>query len=328
MSAALAWHEGTRLLVLAPHPDDESLAAGGAIQAALAAGGRVAVVVATDGDDNPWPQRRLERRWRIDAAARARWGARRCDEARAALRLLGVPAGAQSFLHWPDQGLTAALVERGAECIAALAAQLDAFAPTRVIAPVRNDTHPDHSALRLMLDAALCRRGAAAGAIEVLGYRVHGGLSAGARVQPLDARTLQRKREAVLCHRTQQVYGRGRLLRFVAAQESFEIDVLPPPAGTRWHWRLPAGPPWLRAVERHLLLVGCDRRGGWHARRFRAPEALAAAVPGARWRRAGDGVEVDTAPLWPDAGMVHAKLERVGLSWLVFDDGGWVAAAP
>lgn len=328
MSAALTWDAGTRLLVLAPHPDDESLAAGGAIQAALAAGGAVAVVVATDGDDNPWPQRRLERRWRIDAAARARWGARRCDEARAALHLLGVPPEAQTFLHWPDQGLTAALVGRGAECIAALAAQLDAFAPTRVIAPVRNDTHPDHSALRLMLDAALCRRSAAAGAVEVLGYRVHGGLAPGARVQALDARTLQRKREAVLCHRTQQVYGQGRLLRFVAAEECFEPaspSHLPP---SRWCWRLPAGPWWLRPVRRHLLLAGCDAHGVWHSLSFAAPDELAARAPGAAWRRAGGGVQIDTAPLWPDATAVYAKLERVGLSWLVFDDGGWVAAAP
>nr|MBP6330775.1 PIG-L family deacetylase [Dokdonella sp.] len=41
-----------RVLVLAPHPDDEVLATGGLIQQALAAGAALRVIVATDGDNN------------------------------------------------------------------------------------------------------------------------------------------------------------------------------------------------------------------------------------------------------------------------------------
>src|SRR5262245_52083561 len=40
----------TRLLVVAPHPDDEVLAAGGLMQHVLAAGGQVRVVYLTNGD--------------------------------------------------------------------------------------------------------------------------------------------------------------------------------------------------------------------------------------------------------------------------------------
>src|SRR5690242_7448135 len=48
-----AWPEpkpGDRLLIIAPHPDDEALAAGGVIQRAIARGARVRIVVLTDGD--------------------------------------------------------------------------------------------------------------------------------------------------------------------------------------------------------------------------------------------------------------------------------------
>src|SRR5664279_305672 len=41
---------GDRLLVVAAHPDDESLGAGGLIAAAVARGADVRVIVATDGE--------------------------------------------------------------------------------------------------------------------------------------------------------------------------------------------------------------------------------------------------------------------------------------
>src|SRR5689334_8641068 len=90
MSNSLALAASDRLLILAPHPDDESIATGGLIQVAREVGAPVRVIVLTDGDNNPWPQRWIEKRWHIDAAARARWGARRREEARAAMRVLGL----------------------------------------------------------------------------------------------------------------------------------------------------------------------------------------------------------------------------------------------
>ena len=110
-----------RLLVFAPHPDDESLGTAGLIQHVLARGGQVRVVFATDGDNNPWPQRYLERRWRLSIRDRQRWGTRRRDEALAALQTLGVVADdAVHFLHWPDQGLAHLLAERRHDCIQSL----------------------------------------------------------------------------------------------------------------------------------------------------------------------------------------------------------------
>ncbi|MDN5925258.1 MAG: PIG-L family deacetylase, partial [Xanthomonadales bacterium] len=40
-------------MVIAPHPDDESLATGGLLQQALAGTAAVKVVLVTDGDNNP-----------------------------------------------------------------------------------------------------------------------------------------------------------------------------------------------------------------------------------------------------------------------------------
>jgi hypothetical protein len=61
-----------RLLVLAPHPDDESLATGGLIQRATRQGLPVKVVFLTNGQNNPWAQRIVERRWRIGPADQRR----------------------------------------------------------------------------------------------------------------------------------------------------------------------------------------------------------------------------------------------------------------
>ena len=76
----------SRVMLFAPHPDDESLAAGIFLQRAVAAGAAVRVVYATDGERNCWPQRVLEGKMRIRENDRRRWGARRRAEALAALR--------------------------------------------------------------------------------------------------------------------------------------------------------------------------------------------------------------------------------------------------
>jgi LmbE family N-acetylglucosaminyl deacetylase len=109
-----------RLLIIAPHPDDESLAAGGLIQRALKAGAAVRVVFLTSGDNNPWPQRFVERRLRIGANDRVRWAERRRREAIAALAVLGVDDGSIRFLGLPDQGITRLLMQGGEAIVAAL----------------------------------------------------------------------------------------------------------------------------------------------------------------------------------------------------------------
>src|SRR5436190_10069011 len=95
----------TRLLVVAPHPDDESLGAGSAIQRVRALGGNVHVVYLTDGDGYPEGVQ-VEGHVESPAASDYRgYGRRRRGEARAALRTLGLPNDAHTFLSFPDGGL-------------------------------------------------------------------------------------------------------------------------------------------------------------------------------------------------------------------------------
>jgi len=94
-----------RVMVLAPHPDDESLATAGVLQRARSVGGRTRVLFLTDGENNPWAQRAVERRWRLSPADRLRWGSRRRAEAVTALSCLGLDKECARFLGYPDQGL-------------------------------------------------------------------------------------------------------------------------------------------------------------------------------------------------------------------------------
>lgn len=224
---------GESVLVLAVHPDDESLGAGGLIQLAVAARAEVRVVFITDGDNNPWPQRFVERRWRIDCAARKRWGERRQGEARAALACLGVPPENIFFWHYLDQGLTRLLLDGGGEFIARLAATILRWTPDLLVAPSPRDLHPDHSACAVMLNFALAgkalppaRRG------RLLEYLVHSRETAPPRgtveIDLLPGQ-VERKRQAILRHTTQMALSRERFLAFAQASEVF---LLPAPAAS------------------------------------------------------------------------------------------------
>jgi LmbE family N-acetylglucosaminyl deacetylase len=245
-----------RVLILAPHPDDESLSSGGLIQASLAVGAAVRVLLFTDGDNNPWPQRWIERRWFIGAAERIRWGARRRGEAQQALRSLGVADQHIHFLGLPDTGLTDLLMRADSELMQALVDELREFRPTRLVIPGLQDRHPDHSAAHVLTRIAM-QRADPATAIEVLSYLVHTDLTElpSTRVLALTAPQIQRKREAIAAHETQVRLSGKRFLGF-AKQHEYFITATPNDAGSATHdyaeWR---------AEELHLHLRGRIRRG-------------------------------------------------------------------
>ncbi len=120
------------LLVVAPHPDDETIAAHALIARLRRRGVAVQVLVVTDGRAShpgsaKWP--------------RARLVAERRRETRAAMRRVGVAAGAVTFLNLPD-GALAAHAGRARHGIARVAARL--ARPVAALVPAIDDEHPDH----------------------------------------------------------------------------------------------------------------------------------------------------------------------------------------
>jgi LmbE family N-acetylglucosaminyl deacetylase len=256
---ALLRRPGARLTVLAPHPDDESLATGGLIQRALGYGVRVSVVFVTDGENNPWPQRVLERRLWIGPHQRAAWGARRRGEADAALRMLGADGVSVHRLGWPDGGVTWKLLDDTLTTVAALRTLIERERPTLLVLPDLADRHPDHSAVHVLVDMALR---SLPGTLQpvCLGYLLHGRSHPGLprrAVLALDPAEQARKRSAIKAHASQVALSRRRLLRSAGTTESFVAGLNPrDSAGVRLPWLPP------RALRPALRLLAVDAAGG------------------------------------------------------------------
>lgn len=192
----------TRLVVVAPHPDDETLAAGGLIRRLTQRGLPVDVVFVTDGDGYPeavgLPPGAHSAETADDFLA---LGARRRGEALAATARLGVPPEHVHFLGFPDGGLAelwtahwstpyrspytlrsappypdARCVYDGTDLVASLVRLLDRLQPTLVLAPHPDDTHADHRATSWFVTEALEKAHANAildADVTVLAYLIH-----------------------------------------------------------------------------------------------------------------------------------------------------------
>jgi LmbE family N-acetylglucosaminyl deacetylase len=132
---------GRRIMVLAPHPDDETLGCGAVIARARAAGDQATVVIATDGRHSsrspvlpPEPLARL-----------------RTAELQQACRVLGVADEDVVQLDYEDGTLGAGLTDLAGD----LAALLAARRPDTVFVTCVQDHHPDHRALHRALQLAL-----------------------------------------------------------------------------------------------------------------------------------------------------------------------------
>jgi LmbE family N-acetylglucosaminyl deacetylase len=186
-----------RILVVAPHIDDEAIAAAGYVSAARAVGAEVYVVYLTAGDCNRTSARMMGRTLRPKPSVYLRMGERRFGEALEAMERLKVPRANVFLLGYPDGGLRAMLDapnevvrSRGtartevpyAEAVAPgssyrldnLLRDLDGVLriaqPTEVILPVSFDAHRDHSAA-----GEITLRVLAASGMEprTLGYLIH-----------------------------------------------------------------------------------------------------------------------------------------------------------
>lgn len=118
------------VLVIAPHPDDAELGAGGAILRLLAEGRRVGVLDLTSGEPTPYGDPETRKK-----------------ETDAATKVLGLPW--RENLGLPNRKLEATLEARHA-----LAGVIRRTRPRWLFAPYWEDAHPDHVAATQLIEAA------------------------------------------------------------------------------------------------------------------------------------------------------------------------------
>jgi N-acetyl-1-D-myo-inositol-2-amino-2-deoxy-alpha-D-glucopyranoside deacetylase len=300
----------TRLLVVAPHPDDETIATGLLIQQVLAAGGEVRILLLTAGDNNPWPQRWLERRVWIGPADRQRWGRRRHSELLQALQCLGVPTSALRTLDWPDMGVTDLLLRTTTTAVSTVAAAIHQFRPDLVALPALDDRHPDHGSAHVLVRLAL------AGQLHpprLLAYLVHGHAHDNGFIEIRGSATqAANKRNALAAHRSQLALSSKRLRRLAAMPERYiDLSAMPVISSAA---ALPWQPPrWLRPWLR-LSVVSAKGAQSW------------------RWRQAPlrrDSDDRDAYRLPALAGTAGTpRFARLALdlpSVWIFDYWGWFA---
>jgi LmbE family N-acetylglucosaminyl deacetylase len=103
----LPLNQYNRVLILAPHNDDEVLGAGGFIAQAARLGLDIKVVLATNGDAYALAAMDDIRRIAPRPKDYVRMGVLRQQESLNALQILGVPVENVQFLGYPDRGLAA-----------------------------------------------------------------------------------------------------------------------------------------------------------------------------------------------------------------------------
>jgi len=146
-------------LVIAPHPDDETLGCGGLLAAKVRAGHEVRVVFVTDGSGSH------PRHPALDPGELAR---RRRTEAVLALDILGVRPGQTRFLEIKDGSLAHLDAAAAAALTRKITDLIREFKPAEVFVTWRDDGSSEHAAACQLTVGAL----AAAGGGRLLEYPV------------------------------------------------------------------------------------------------------------------------------------------------------------
>jgi LmbE family N-acetylglucosaminyl deacetylase len=185
LPVAFTLDSATRLMVFAPHCDDEALGCAGLIAQTLKQGGAVQAGILTSGDGFATAVERQVRDLRVKPKDYLQFALLRQEESRAALAHLGLPRTHVAFYGFPDRGLMAlwnahwtpdrlytspttqsthvpytdACVPNAPYCgqslLAAIKAQMKSFRPTLITVTHPADDHPDHAAAAAFVTRAL-----------------------------------------------------------------------------------------------------------------------------------------------------------------------------
>ena len=167
---------GRRVLLFAPHPDDEVFGCGGTLCLLAAAGARISVVIVSDGALGGDADGLIEQRE---------------SESGAAAQLLGYSPPA--FWRLPDRG-----VRYGETLVARMLAAIESAQADLVFAPANTEIHPDHQAIAMAAAEAVRRLG---GDLRLALYEVSAPLLPNALVDISNVEI--RKLEAMRCFRSQ-----------------------------------------------------------------------------------------------------------------------------
>lgn len=335
--------EKDRVLLFAPHPDDESIATGGLLALASQAGASLRIVIVTSGENNPWAQRAFERRLGLDTRARMCFAGRREREALEALAALGIGRQLVSFLRLPDQGLTQLLLRDPGGLCSRLAEELRRSSPTILIGPSAEDLHPDHSALAVAIELALTSCTSFRPRPTQLAFVVH---NPQARRRPLAGLSLPAAvvacKSAAISRHASQLILRGNFLRsFAGTMESYTTTTVPPPApphpieGVDWQGstlKITVRPRFKARAFGPATLILLPGSGATPAMTTPLPArggsrmltewATASAVPDSLCRRQGHRLELSLpAHFFAHEHTLFLKLER---RFGFFDEAGWV----
>jgi LmbE family N-acetylglucosaminyl deacetylase len=194
-----------RILVLAPHPDDEVLGSAGLLLEAREKGAETMVVIATTGDGYPWAARFSRYKFAVSSKDLIALGKKRMEESKSGIKILGLPEEQLIFLGYPDQGLMPIWLKfwdqpftsrytrssqapyaglynnvefpySGHHLVTVLRELILDFRPTVLVVPHPLDSHPDHWALTCFtLYAGELAKASGHKPEHIIGYLVHRG---------------------------------------------------------------------------------------------------------------------------------------------------------
>lgn len=182
LGADVPLNAGERVVIVAPHCDDETLGAGGLLHDAVAARADVHVIMVTNGDGFRYAVEAQFKTLRPTRQNYIKFAYQRQQETLNAVHLLGLSPDRVVFLGYPDRGIApmwstnwapdhpfrsryTGLTESpyansftpgarycGAQLAADLMALFERYRPTLIVFPHPNDAHPDHWAVNAFVN--------------------------------------------------------------------------------------------------------------------------------------------------------------------------------